>query len=291
MTPQTPLYIPNSTFRIVDMPISALYAQEVYSRSSQRFQVIGGIFFSLSLFAVPLTIVIDLVIGVAQVCFSLYQKELTTQRFLKIAEKNFVLYPLEQMIYFVVGLAAFCRSVNYTKAYAITQTAVVSFTYLTHNCPPQIFNRRYVSVRPMRSLFPGVELNEGEESNVKTFMIYASWFKYHFKEIKRDPPTSETELVRRNIVQVLRAESADQVFGLEGIRSYQPVREKHRQMRETFKQASNYQQLRPEIGSIHSPYPSWAQEELIKVVDYANLALSAYFDLPLRVRELAKKEF
>jgi hypothetical protein len=96
-------------------------------------------------FSVPVTIVADLIVGIAHLIFLGVRQELTQQIFWDISHEHFFVYPFQQLIYLLFSSIGAIKSQSYFDGYCMGQWAVMNLSNETYQGPPQIFSHMIAS--------------------------------------------------------------------------------------------------------------------------------------------------
>lgn len=157
-----------------------------FKRLDQAFPVIDDRRTSVALvghFSIPLTILADMVTGIAHLVFLGVRLELTEKKFWNISHEHFFVYPFQQFVYFLFASLETLWSGSYFNGYRLGQWAVINLSNETYRGPPQIFSHVIESYeRPQ--FFPDITLSEHDRQKLQELVEHTNLFKSHVDEIE-----------------------------------------------------------------------------------------------------------
>jgi len=173
------VYLPtSSTFKMVEDHLSTAVQRELY-QNTRGEDFWGKIIFPLTLLVTPFSIVADIVVGVAHIVLKGVKGELDQEKFWKICDQHFFIYPFQQMVFFVFSIIGSIYYRNYVDGYLVGQQCVIEFSSETYDGPPEIFNKVYYHIREFEP-FPGLHLNDQDRIKLNAFKEEAARFSYLF---------------------------------------------------------------------------------------------------------------
>lgn len=134
-------------------------------------------------FTIPLTIVADMVTGIAHLIFLGVRQELTEKKFWNISHEHFFVYPFQQFVYFLFASLGVLWSGDYFDGYRLGQWAVMNVSNETYRGPPQIFSHVIESYEHPQ-FFPNITLSDHDRHNLHELVRHANLFKSHVAKIE-----------------------------------------------------------------------------------------------------------
>lgn len=133
-------------------------------------------------FTVPLTIIADMIVGIAQLIFLGIRQELTQKKFWDISHEHFFVYPFQQLIYFLFASIGTLWRQNYYDGYCMGQWAVMNFSNEAYRGPPQIFAHVIASYEHPQ-YFSDITLSDHDRQNLSELVRHANLFRSHFSKL------------------------------------------------------------------------------------------------------------
>lgn len=143
-------------------------------------------------FTIPLTILADMITGVAHIVFLGARLELTEKKFWNISHEHFFVYPFQQFVYFLFASLGTLWSGNYFDGYRLGQWAVMNLSNEAYRGPPQIFSHVIESYeRPQ--FFPDITLTDHDRHNLHELVKHTNLFNAYVAKIDGEHPIKSTD--------------------------------------------------------------------------------------------------
>lgn len=143
-------------------------------------------------FTIPLTILADMITGVAHLVFLGARLELTEKKFWNISHEHFFVYPFQQFVYFLFASLGTLWSGNYFDGYRLGQWAVMNLSNEAYRGPPQIFSHVIESCeRPQ--FFPDITLTDHDRHNLHELVKHTNLFNAYVAKINGEHPIKSTD--------------------------------------------------------------------------------------------------
>lgn len=143
--------------------------------------------------SIPVTMVADMVIGIAYLIFLGIKRELNEELFWEISHQQLFEYPFQQFIYFLFSTVATAKYRDYAVGYASGQWGVVKFSSEIYRGKPVVFEHVISQYDSSRS-FLNVPLNDEACKNLHQFVEHIIRFNHLRSQIngesciKKDQP-------------------------------------------------------------------------------------------------------
>jgi hypothetical protein len=227
------VYLPSSsTFKTIENPLSKVVQREL-SQNTRGEDFWGWVIFPFTLAMTPISIVADMIIGVAHIVFEGVKGELDQEKFWKICDQNFFIYPFQQVIFFVFSIIGSISYYNYVDGYLVGQQCVIEFSNETYQGPSEIFNRVYYHIREFQP-FPGLHLSNQDRIKLNTFKEEAARFSYLFSQKEKIPDSEDLEL-GPILLRMKEAEAVYRIFTESPPSSMREVTEEFNSMKKIIK--------------------------------------------------------
>lgn len=262
------VYLPStSTFSWMESQVSSSVHRQM-NEGTRENDFWGVVIFPLTLVATPLTILADMVMGVAHIVIGLVTGELDEDKFWKICDQHFFVFPFQQLIFFVFSIIGTLYHRNYVDGYLVGQQCVIEFSRETYDGHAEIFEKIYYRMGHFEP-FPGLTMSDEDRLRLDMFKDDGARFLLLYEK-KASLPDSSDETIGPILDRVKSAESAYLIFMDEPPHSMYQVTETFKAMKRTIKEseAITLTEKGPVLDYLHA----------------AHDALSAFFQVPNKYR-------
>lgn len=133
--------------------------------------------------AIPVTIIADMVAGVAYLIFLGFKQQLTEEVFWEITHKQLFEYPYQQIVYVLFASIKALVAIHYHQAYDTAQWGVLNLSYLTYGGSSRIFGNVYAQCEIVQ-LFQNITLNAEDSQNLNNFIHHITLLKNSQSSLK-----------------------------------------------------------------------------------------------------------
>lgn len=141
---------------------------------------------------VPLTILADMIVGVAHLIFLGVRSELNENLFWEVTHQQLFEYPLQQLIYFIFSSIGTLMEKDYAKGYELGQWAVLNLSFEAYRGRPVIFEHMSTTYAGLQ-YFPNIVLNNEDRRNLEAFREHTIRFRDYQEQITGESPIKSKE--------------------------------------------------------------------------------------------------